>query len=111
MTPPVGGDPTPVRQNRDGEVYSGQILDDNAVHAMEHGAVWGTHNDNAARAHVTALAAMVAKRPYTLKKKPLSHLTAAALIIVPTAAAQGRHRPERETEPAEQFAQAWLSRS
>ncbi|MES4901712.1 MULTISPECIES: DUF3105 domain-containing protein [unclassified Streptomyces] len=66
MTPPAGGDHDPAWQNCDGDVYSSQIRDENAVHALEHGAVWVTYNDKAARADVTALEAKVAKTPYTL---------------------------------------------
>ncbi|MEU1670156.1 DUF3105 domain-containing protein [Streptomyces sparsogenes] len=66
MTPPAGGDHDPAWQNCDGDVYSSQIRDENAVHALEHGAVWVTYNDKAARTDVTALEAKVAKTPYTL---------------------------------------------
>ncbi|MDW6063033.1 DUF3105 domain-containing protein [Streptomyces sp. FXJ1.4098] len=66
MTPPAGGDHDPAWQNCNGDVYNTQIRDENAVHALEHGAVWVTYNDKAARADVTALEAKVAKTPYTL---------------------------------------------
>ncbi|MGY0062065.1 DUF3105 domain-containing protein [Streptomyces sp. LZ34] len=66
MTPPAGGDHDPAWQNCDGDVYSSQIRNENAVHALEHGAVWVTYNDKAARGDVTALEAKVAKTPYTL---------------------------------------------
>lgn len=66
MTPPAGGDHDPAWQNCNGDVYSSQIRDENAVHSLEHGAVWVTYNDKAARTDVTALEAKVAKTPYTL---------------------------------------------
>ncbi|MEU6350216.1 DUF3105 domain-containing protein [Streptomyces sp. NPDC047072] len=66
MTPPVGGDHAPVWQNCNGDVYTQQIQNENAVHALEHGAVWVTYNDKAADADVKALADKVAKTPYTL---------------------------------------------
>ncbi|MFH9547891.1 DUF3105 domain-containing protein [Streptomyces sp. NPDC017435] len=66
MTPPAGGDHSPVWQNCDGAVYTSGIQKENAVHSMEHGAVWVTYNDKAAEADVKALAAKVEKTPYTL---------------------------------------------
>ncbi|WP_406357154.1 DUF3105 domain-containing protein [Streptomyces sp. NBC_00658] len=66
MTPPAGGDHDPVWQNCNGDVYTSELRDENAVHSMEHGAVWVTYNDKAADADVKALAAKVAKTPYTL---------------------------------------------
>lgn len=66
MTPPAGGDHDPAWQNCNGDVYSSQIRDENAVHSLEHGAVWVTYNDKAARTDLTALEAKVAQTPYTL---------------------------------------------
>jgi hypothetical protein len=66
MTPAAGGDHSQVWQNCDGDVYSKEIRAENAVHSLEHGAVWVTYNDRAAEADVKALAAKVAKTPYTL---------------------------------------------
>lgn len=66
MTPPVGGDHDAVWQNCDGDVYTKAIRDENAVHSLEHGAVWITYNDKASDADVEALAEMVEKTPYTL---------------------------------------------
>jgi len=66
MTPPVGGNHAPVWQNCNGNVYTSQIQNENAVHSLEHGAVWITYNDKASPADVKALAAKVAKTPYTL---------------------------------------------
>ncbi|CAL9342185.1 DUF3105 domain-containing protein [Streptomyces sp. enrichment culture] len=66
MTPAAGGDHSQVWQNCDGDVYTQEIQAENAVHSLEHGAVWVTYNDRAADADVKALAARVAKTPYTL---------------------------------------------
>ncbi|MFE2511744.1 DUF3105 domain-containing protein [Streptomyces naganishii] len=66
MEPPVGGDHNPVWQNCDGEVYTKPVRNENAVHALEHGAVWVTYNDKAPKADVAALAAKVRRTPYTL---------------------------------------------
>ena len=38
----------------------------NAVHSLEHGAVWVTYNADAKKADIDALAAKVKKTPYTL---------------------------------------------
>ncbi|MFI8516668.1 DUF3105 domain-containing protein [Streptomyces sp. NPDC085481] len=66
MTPPVGGDHNPVWQNCNGDVYDKPVDDTNAVHALEHGAVWVTYNKKAAPADVEKLSAKVKKTPYSL---------------------------------------------
>ncbi|MGW2615288.1 DUF3105 domain-containing protein [Streptomyces sp. NPDC001500] len=64
--PPVGGDHNQVWMNCDGDVYTKAVDDMNAVHSLEHGAVWVTYNAKAPKADVAALAAKVEKTPYTL---------------------------------------------
>jgi hypothetical protein len=64
--PPVGGDHNQVWMNCNGDVYTKAINDMNAVHSLEHGAVWVTYNSKAKKADVDALAAKVKKTPYTL---------------------------------------------
>lgn len=64
--PPVGGDHNQVWMNCNGNVYTKAVDDMNAVHSLEHGAVWITYNSKAAKADVEALAAKVRKTPYTL---------------------------------------------
>lgn len=66
MTPPVGGDHSPVWENCNGDVYTSQIKNENAVHSLEHGAVWVTYNEQASAADIQALATKVRKTPYTL---------------------------------------------
>ncbi|WP_331753319.1 DUF3105 domain-containing protein (plasmid) [Streptomyces sp. NBC_00637] len=66
MTPPVGGNHAPIWQDCNGNVYTHQLQNENAVHALEHGAVWVTYNDKASQADVKTLAAKVQKTPYTL---------------------------------------------
>ncbi|MBZ3903300.1 DUF3105 domain-containing protein [Streptomyces griseiscabiei] len=66
MEPPVGGDHNPVWQNCNGDVYDEAIKNENAVHSLEHGAVWVTYNSKASEADVKALAEKVKKTPYTL---------------------------------------------
>ncbi|GCB49941.1 DUF3105 domain-containing protein [Streptomyces sp. NL15-2K] len=64
--PPVGGDHNQVWMNCNGDVYTKEINNMNAVHSLEHGAVWVTYTSKASKADVDALAAKVKKTPYTL---------------------------------------------
>ncbi|MFE9890038.1 DUF3105 domain-containing protein [Streptomyces scopuliridis] len=66
MTPPVGGDHHQVWMNCQGDVYKEAVPDVNAVHSLEHGAVWVTYNDKASDADVKALGEKVEKTPYSL---------------------------------------------
>ncbi|MFJ3333383.1 DUF3105 domain-containing protein [Streptomyces sp. NPDC086766] len=66
MHPPVGGNHNPVWLNCNGDVYTQPVKDENAVHSLEHGAVWVTYTSKAAKSDVQALAAKVKKTPYTL---------------------------------------------
>ncbi|MEU0069221.1 DUF3105 domain-containing protein [Streptomyces sp. NPDC006332] len=64
--PPVGGDHNQVWMNCNGDVYTKDLNNMNAVHSLEHGAVWVTYTSKASKADVDALAAKVKKTPYTL---------------------------------------------
>ncbi|MEW2557455.1 DUF3105 domain-containing protein [Streptomyces griseorubiginosus] len=66
MEPPVGGDHNQVWMNCNGDVYTKALNNMNAVHSLEHGAVWVTYTSKAKKADVDALAAKVKKTPYTL---------------------------------------------
>jgi hypothetical protein len=66
MHPPVGGNHNPVWLNCNGDVYTKPVKDENAVHALEHGAVWVTYTAKASDADVKALAAKVKQTPYSL---------------------------------------------
>ncbi|MYW64620.1 DUF3105 domain-containing protein [Streptomyces sp. SID8379] len=66
MNPPVGGDHNQVWMNCNGDVYEKALANENAVHSLEHGAVWVTYNDKASDADVKALAAKVKQTPYSL---------------------------------------------
>ncbi|MEW2632439.1 DUF3105 domain-containing protein [Streptomyces sp. NPDC048389] len=66
MAPPVGGDHRQVWMNCNGDVYQEPIPDSNAVHSLEHGAVWVTYTDKADKADVDELAERVKKTPYSL---------------------------------------------
>ncbi|MFJ2770002.1 DUF3105 domain-containing protein [Streptomyces sp. NPDC087300] len=66
MTPPVGGDHNQVWMNCNGDVYEKELPEVNAVHSLEHGAVWVTYNDKAKPADLKKLAAKVKATPYSL---------------------------------------------
>nr|WSX52157.1 DUF3105 domain-containing protein [Streptomyces sp. NBC_00974] len=66
MNPPVGGDHSPRWMNCNGDVYKNPLPEVNAVHSLEHGAVWVTYSEKADKADVEKLAGTVAKTPYTL---------------------------------------------
>ncbi|GHD03700.1 membrane protein [Streptomyces violarus] len=66
MNPPVGGDHNQAWMTCDGTVYTKAIGKENAVHSLEHGAVWVTYNDKAADADVKTLGDKVSRTPYTL---------------------------------------------
>ncbi|MFI2782477.1 DUF3105 domain-containing protein [Streptomyces sp. ALB3] len=66
MRPPVGGNHAPAWLNCDGVVYEKTVPDVNAVHALEHGAVWVTYDGKASGADVDALASRVRSTPYSL---------------------------------------------
>ncbi|MFJ8589682.1 DUF3105 domain-containing protein [Streptomyces sp. NPDC093595] len=66
MKPPVGGDHHQVWMNCEGDVYTKQVPEMNAVHSLEHGAVWVTYSDKAAATDVKKLAEKVGKTPYSL---------------------------------------------
>lgn len=65
MSPPVGGDHSQVWVNCDKQVYTKAVPNENAVHGLEHGAVWITYNDKAPKADVESLADLVKKTTYT----------------------------------------------
>ncbi|MEU7398074.1 DUF3105 domain-containing protein [Streptomyces albogriseolus] len=66
MNPPVGGDHNKAWMTCDGTVYNKPIANENAVHSLEHGAVWVTYNDKATDADIRTLSDKVSKTPYTL---------------------------------------------
>ncbi|WEH42154.1 DUF3105 domain-containing protein [Streptomyces sp. AM 2-1-1] len=66
MTPPVGGNHHPTWMDCDGDVYKTPLADGNAVHSLEHGAVWITYGAGASPEAVRALATRVRSTPFTL---------------------------------------------
>ena len=59
-SPPIGGEHDPVWADCTGTVYDVDIRHENAVHSLEHGAVWITYNpDQVSPQDVETLAALV----------------------------------------------------
>jgi hypothetical protein len=65
-SPPMGGNHSPVWADCTGTVYSAPIGTENAVHSMEHGAVWVTYRPDLDTAGVRALTTLVEGENYTL---------------------------------------------
>ncbi|MCH0539083.1 DUF3105 domain-containing protein [Streptomyces sp. MUM 203J] len=66
MNPPVGGDHHRMWADCDGTVYKEELRKENAVHSLEHGAVWVTYNDKAPAEDVKKLEEKVGRTPYSL---------------------------------------------
>ncbi|MBD3007157.1 MULTISPECIES: DUF3105 domain-containing protein [unclassified Streptomyces] len=66
MSPPVGGNHNQVWQNCNGDVYAKPLTKENAVHSLEHGAVWVTYTDKASKEDIAALSERVKKTPYSM---------------------------------------------
>jgi Protein of unknown function (DUF3105) len=64
QTPPVGGDHNPVWQNCG--YYPQPVHNENAVHGLEHGAVWITYQPNLSKAQVDVLANMARSQQFVL---------------------------------------------
>ncbi len=58
-SPPTGGDHSPVWADCTGTVYPNAIANENAVHMLEHGAVWITYKPGLAKSEVDALTKLV----------------------------------------------------
>ncbi|TDD32363.1 DUF3105 domain-containing protein [Actinomadura sp. KC06] len=63
--PPMGGDHDAAWQNCNGRVYDAPLRNENAVHSLEHGAVWITYRPGLAAAQLDALKAKVTGTDYT----------------------------------------------
>jgi hypothetical protein len=59
IRPPVGGQHFNTWQNCNGQVYEAPLIDEYAVHSLEHGAVWITYRPDLPEDQVEALAARV----------------------------------------------------
>ena len=65
-TPPTGGNHSQVWADCTGTVYPNPIANENAVHPLEHGAVWITYRPGLAAADVATLAKLVTGQNGTL---------------------------------------------
>jgi len=66
VNPPVGGDHNPTWERCMGDVYDAQIPSENAVHSLEHGAVWITYRPDLPKDQVEKLASKVRGKDYLL---------------------------------------------
>jgi putative peptide zinc metalloprotease protein len=64
QVPPVGGDHAPVWQNCG--FYDVPVASENAVHSLEHGAVWITYRPNLSPEEIEALRQQANRQPYVL---------------------------------------------
>lgn len=64
--PPMGGDHDPTWQNCEGRVYDSPLRNENAVHSLEHGAVWFTYKPGLAADQIGKLKGKVEGTDYTL---------------------------------------------
>jgi Protein of unknown function (DUF3105) len=64
QTPPAGGEHNPVWQNCG--YYSEPIRDENAVHSLEHGAVWITYSPDLPQDEVETLSDLAESQTYIL---------------------------------------------
>jgi hypothetical protein len=64
QTPPVGGNHDPAWLDCNGVVYDEPVRDENAVHSLEHGAVWITYQPDVDEKDLAELRAKVDGQPY-----------------------------------------------
>jgi hypothetical protein len=78
VTPPIGGNHSAYWADCSGTVYANAIANENAVHMLEHGAVWITYRPGLAASDVATLSALVnghdqmAMSPYPGLSSPIS---------------------------------------
>ena len=66
QSPPVGGDHAPIWADCTGTVYPKQIANENAVHDLEHGAVWITYKPGLPAAQLDILTKLVSGNQYMI---------------------------------------------
>jgi hypothetical protein len=65
-SPPIGGPHAPIWADCTGTVYPNQIASENAVHDLEHGAVWITYKPGLPSDQLDALTKLVSGQQYML---------------------------------------------
>ncbi|MGI8720675.1 MAG: DUF3105 domain-containing protein [Geodermatophilaceae bacterium] len=78
-SPPYGGDHDPAWADCTGTIYPEPIRSENAMHSLEHGAVWVTYSPDLAAEDVALLEALVAGVDYTMLS-PYADLDAAVSV-------------------------------
>ncbi|MDA8611332.1 DUF3105 domain-containing protein [Candidatus Pacebacteria bacterium] len=63
LSPPVGGPHDPIWLDCNASIYDEEVRNENAVHALEHGAVWITYNSSTTPEQIDTLKSKV--RGYT----------------------------------------------
>jgi hypothetical protein len=74
QSPPVGGDHSPVWADCSGTIYPAQIANENAVHTLEHGAVWIAYKPGLPAAQIDVLTKLVAGNQF-IWMEPYAGLT------------------------------------
>ncbi len=95
QTPPAGGEHDPIWQNCG--FYSKPVREENAVHSLEHGAVWITYSPDLPQDQVTELQNLAKSQTYILAS-PYPDLDSP---VVASAWGTGRPRRRRRPRPAE----------
>jgi hypothetical protein len=65
-SPPMGGPHAPIWADCDGTVYPNQIANENAVHDLEHGAVWIAYKPGLPADQLDVLTKLVSGKQYTI---------------------------------------------
>jgi hypothetical protein len=65
-SPPIGGPHSPIWADCDGTVYPDQIANENAVHSLEHGAVWITYKPGLPSDQLDVLTKLVSGHQFTI---------------------------------------------
>ena len=65
-SPPIGGPHSPIWADCTGTVYPNQIANENAVHDLEHGAIWITYKPGLPSDHLDVLTKLVSGHDFTL---------------------------------------------
>lgn len=63
-SPPVGGDHDDIWADCDGTIYDVQVRSENALHSLEHGAVWITYDPDISDADLSVLSQYVQNQSY-----------------------------------------------
>ncbi|WP_225642570.1 DUF3105 domain-containing protein [Streptomyces werraensis] len=104
MSPAAGGDHNAVWMNCNGNTYDNEIDETNAVHSLEHGAVWITYNEKAKEKDITTLSNRVRTTPYTL----MSPYPDQSSPIILTAWGKQLHVGSASDTRVEQFLQKYV---